>query len=151
MAGQADGEQMNDYPYTGAVRTLMGKLWVERHTLELLAYKLTCAKLIMAGDIRRYVAPVLADVERVVDKVRMTELDRGIVLAQVAEEWGVSLSTLTLDYLAQHAPEPARLMFEEHRQAFRQLVAEIEDSALENRRLATSSLSVIQAALDDLL
>ena len=142
---------MNDHPYTDALRTLMGKLWVERHTLELLAYKLTCAKLIMAGDIRRYVAPALAGVENAVDKVRVAELDRSIALAQVAEDWDVPTSTLTLDYLAQRAPEPARMMFEEHQQSFRQLVAEIEDTAIENRKLATSSLRGIQAALDDLM
>ena len=55
---------MNEYPYTDGLRTLLSKLWVERHTLELLAYKLTCAKLIMAGDIRRYVAPALAGPRR---------------------------------------------------------------------------------------
>ena len=142
---------MNQYPYTDALRTLLGKLWVERHTLELLAYKLTCAKLIMAGDIRRYVAPALAGVEHVVDKVRVAELDRSIALAQVADEWGVPISTLTLAYLAQNAPEPARTMFEEHQQSFRHLVAEIEETALENRKLATSSLRGIQAALDDLM
>jgi hypothetical protein len=142
---------MNQHPQTDALRTLLGKLWVERHTLELLAYKLTCAKLIMAGDIRRYVAPALAGVEHVVDKVRVAELDRSIALAEVADEWGVPMTTLTLDYLAQNAPEPARTMFEEHQQSFRHLVAEIEDTALENRRLATSSLRGIQAALDDLM
>jgi hypothetical protein len=142
---------MNEYPYTDALRTLLGKLWAERHTLELLAYRLTCAKLIMAGDIRRYVAPALAGVEHVVEKVRVAELDRSIALAQVADDWGVPMSMLTLDYLAQNAPEPARTMFEEHKQSFRQLVAEIEDTALENRKLATSSLRGIQAALDDLM
>jgi hypothetical protein len=142
---------MDQHPSTDALRTLLGKLWVERHTLELLAYKLTCAKLIMAGDIRRYVAPALAGVEHVVDKVRVAELDRSIALAQVADEWGVPISTLTLDYLAQNAPEPARTMFEEHQQSFRHLVAEIEETAIENRKLATSSLRGIQAALDDLM
>jgi hypothetical protein len=142
---------MNQHPYTDALRTLLGKLWMERHTLELLAFKLTCAKLIMAGDIRRYVAPALAGVEQVVDKVRVAELDRSIALAQVAGEWGVPITTLTLDYLAQNAPEPARTMFEEHHQSFRHLVAEIEDTAIENRKLATSSLRGIQAALDDLM
>ena len=131
---------MTQYPYTDALRTLLSKLWVERHTLELLAYKLTCAKLIMAGDISRYVAPALAGVEHVVDKVRVAELDRSIALAKVADDWGVPMSMLTLDYLAQQAPEPARTMFEEHQQSFRQLVAEIEDTSMENRKLATSSL-----------
>ena len=84
-------------------------------------------------------------------EVRVAELDRSIALAQVAEDWDVPTSTLTLDYLAERAPEPARMMFEEHQQAFRQLVAEIEDTAIENRKLATSSLRVIQAALDDLI
>src|SRR4030088_858771 len=136
---------MNQPPYTDALRTLLGKLWAERHTLELLAYRLTCAKLIMPGDTRRYVAPALAGVEHVVEKVRVAELDRSIALAQVADDWGVPMSMLTLDYLAQNAPEPARTMFEEHKQSFRQLVAEIEDTALENRKLATSSLRGIQA------
>src|SRR5439155_1062137 len=86
------------------LQLLMGGLWMERHALELLAYKLTCAKLIMAGDIRRYVATALAGVEHAVDRVRVAELDRSIALAQVAEDWDVPTSTLTLDYLAEHAP-----------------------------------------------
>src|SRR3981189_1855586 len=142
---------MNQYPNTDAVRNLLSKLRVEGHTLGLWAFKPPCAKLIMAGDIRRYVAPALAGVEHVVDKVRVAELDRSIALGQVADDWGVPMSMLTLDYLAQNAPEPARTMFEEHQQSFRQLVAEIEDTALENRKLATSSLRGIQAALDDLM
>jgi hypothetical protein len=142
---------MNEHPYGDAVRTLMGKLWVERHILELLAYKLTCAKLIMAADVRRYVGLALAGVEQAVEKVRLAELDRSIALAALAADWEVELEVLTLDYLAKNAPEPARSMFHDHQQAFRQLVSEIEETTLENRRLATTTLQEIQTTLDSLV
>lgn len=142
---------MSEYPYTDGLRALMGKLWVERHVLELLAYRLTCAKLIMAADLRHYVGPALVGVEQVVDKMRVAELDRGLAVAEVAQEWGLPPSELTLEFLARKAPEPARLIFEEHRQAFRQLVGEVEETSLENRRLATSALADIQGTLDALM
>lgn len=142
---------MDDHPNTDGLRVLMGKLWAERHLLELLAFKLTCAKLIMAADIRRYVAPALAGVEQVVEKVRLAELDRCIALAQLAEEWVLDPETLTLAYLATHAPEPARSMFDDHQHAFRQLVSEIEETTIENRRLASTTLKEIQTTLDVLV
>jgi hypothetical protein len=139
---------MNDHPYTDGVRALMSKLWAERHLLELLAYKLTCAKLIMAADLRRYVGPAIAGVEQVIENVRVAELDRCIALAQLAEEWGVESDAITIDYLAEHSPEPARTMFEDHQHAFRQLVSEIEGTTVENRRLASATLREIQITLD---
>ena len=138
---------MNEQPYTQGLRTLMAKLWVERHVLELLAYKLVCAKLVMAADLRRYVATALAGVQQVVEKVQVAELDRAIALAQLGEEWRVPAATLTLSYLAENAPEPARTMLEEHRQAFRRLISEIEETAAENRKLATAALVDIQSTL----
>jgi hypothetical protein len=138
---------MNERPYTQGLRTLMGKLWVERHVLELLAYKLVCAKLVMAADLRRYVGPALAGVQQVVEKVQVAELDRAITLAQLGEEWGMPPAALTLSYLAENAPEPARTMLEEHAQAFRRLISEIEETAAENRKLATAALVDIQTTL----
>lgn len=139
---------MNDHPYTDGVRLLMGKLWAERHLLELLAYKLTCARLIMAADLRRYVGPAIAGVEQVVENVRVAELDRCIALSQLADEWDVDPETITIDYLAEHSPEPARSMFEDHQHAFRELVSEIEATTAENRRLASATLREIQTTLD---
>jgi len=129
----------------------MERLWAERHLLEFLLFKLVVARLVLAADARRFVTPALGEVEIAIERLREVELLRATALARVAEEWGVPAETLTLGYLAEHAPEPERTMFAEHREAFLGLVAEIEEQAAENRRIATAALRHVQDNLDMLV
>lgn len=129
------------------LRELTERLWTERHLLEFLLFKLVSARLILAADARRFVAPAMAEVEHVVEKIRLAELGRSLAVAQVAEEWGVAAEEVTLSYLATNAPEPYRSLFEDHRDAFLKLAAEIEEATLENRRLATAGLANIRENL----
>jgi hypothetical protein len=68
-------------------------------------------------------------------------------VARVAEEWGVSPLQLSLTYLAEHGPEATADIFAEHRRAFLELTAEIEETAATNRRMANSALETIRDSL----
>lgn len=138
---------MSRRPRPEALTELLDKLWAERHLLEFLLFKLTSAKLILAADERHLVAPALNEVERAVDLIRAAELSRSLAVARVAEEWGVPAYDLSLTYLADHGPEATAQIFADHRRAFMELTAEIEETAAANRRMATSALETIRDSL----
>lgn len=129
------------------LEALADTLWAERHVVEYLLFKLVTAKLILAADERRFVAPALDEVERVLSALRDAELRRALAVQQVAEDWGVSSDELTLSELAASAPEPLREIFREHREAFMALAREIDETAADNRRLATTALDQVQRAI----
>lgn len=138
---------MNDHPDPAKLEALADTLWAERHVVELLLYKLTTAKLLLAADERRFVAPALDEVQQVVTALRDAEVRRAIALEETAAAWHVSAEDLTLAELATHAPEPMRGVFRDHQRAFRALAAEIEETSAANRKLATSALGHVQQAL----
>ena len=121
-------------------------LWFERRLLEFLLFKLVSANLVLTANDRRFVGPAVAEVERVVVEVRRAEGDRAEVIDKIAADWGVDASILSLEYIAEHAPEELRPDFEDHHVGFMALVNEIEELTQENRRLATVSLEDIRGA-----
>ncbi len=122
-------------------------LWYERRLLEFLLFKLVSANLVLATDDRRFVGPAIAEVDKVVGEVRQAEKDRDTVLADVAATMGVPADSITLSFLAQHAPSDMRAAFEDHRDGFMELANEIETLTRENRRLATLGLDDITGTL----
>ena len=129
------------------VHELVDTLWFERRLLEFLLFKLVSANLVLSADDWRFVAPAIAEVERVVQEVRQAEADRAGLLSEVASEWNVGPHQLTLAYLAEHAPPELKSDLEDHRDAFMQLVNEIEELTRENRRLATVGIDGIRETL----
>jgi hypothetical protein len=137
-------------PARERLEALADTLWAERHLVEFLLYKLTVAKLLLVADERRFVSAALAEVEQVVGRLRDTEEGRHAAVDAVAADWRRPAAQLTLSVLAAEAPEPMRAVFEDHRKGFLDLSAEIEETAAENRRLASGSLNSIQQALEAL-
>lgn len=135
---------------TEALESLADTLWAERHVVHYLLFKLVTARLILAADERRFVAPALDEVERMTEALRESELRRELALAEVADEWGVEPAELTLSDLAERADEPMRSVFAEHREAFLRLAEEIDATAADNRRLAGAALEHVQQSLDTL-
>jgi hypothetical protein len=142
---------MGRHPPTEGLHELMERLWVERHLLEFLQFKLVAAKLFLTADMRRFVAPALGEVEHVIEQVRLAEIGRGIAVARVAEQWQVPAERVTLGYLERHAPEPAAALFAEHREAFLKLTSEIEDLSAENALMAQAALDHIRETIDVLV
>lgn len=132
------------------LETLADTLWAERRVVEYLLFKLITAKLVLAADERRFVTSALEEVERMVQTLRGTEVQRAAALDRVARHWGVPSEDLTLRELAERSPEPMAGVFRDHQEAFAELAAEIEDTARENRKLASAALSHVRETIDAL-
>jgi hypothetical protein len=126
---------------------LMDTLWLERHILERLLFRLVLANLVLGADDRRFIPKALAEVEQVVEGMRKVEAERDQMVHAAAADWNVPSHILTLEYLATEGPEALRESFEDHRVAFLELVSEIDVVTQENRRLAMVSLDGIRGAL----
>jgi hypothetical protein len=133
-----------------ALDELSRRLWDERHIVTHLLYKLTVTRLLLAADERRFVPDALREVEEAVSELRAGELRRDEALRHLAGLWTTEPSSLTLGELARRSPPPFDHTFAEHLTAFRELAAEIDRTARENRVLAQSDLHVVADQLDQL-
>lgn len=130
------------------LEVLADTLWSERHLVELLLYRLTLAKLVLAADDRRFVALAVSEVETAVERLRDAELERESAIAELAGRWETDPESLTLAEIAERSPEPMASVLADHRDGFRRLADEIEATAAENRRLASAGLQSVRDALD---
>jgi hypothetical protein len=135
-------------PATRELSQLNEVLWGERRLLDVLLYRLVSAKLVLAADEKRFIPLALAEVERTMERIRVAELQRSLVIGRLSLAWDVPRDELTLVYLADWAPEPARTLFEDHRNACLELTAEIESVSRENQRLASAGLSEVRELVE---
>lgn len=131
----------------GHLEELAETLWQERHLTELLLYKLVCTKLLLAVDEQRFTGLALNEVDDVLVVLRTAEHRRDDVVQALAVAWGISIDELSLSTLVARAPQPWGGIFDDHRRAFQTLTAEIEATAADNRRLATSGLHRVQQTM----
>ena len=126
---------------------LADTLTAERRLLEQLLFKLVEARLILAADEARFVGQAMAEVETVMERLRLFEQHRVDAVARLADALGEPPSRVTLSYLAEWAPEPYRTMFDHHRDHFLRLTEEICQATVDNRRLATMAVQNLTATL----
>ena len=131
-----------------ALEELGRRLWDEREVVTHLLYRLTVTRLLLAADERRFIADALDEVEHAVALLRQGELKRDSALRSLAEQWQVDPDELSLTELARRSPPPFDHTFSEHRDAFQQLAAEIEEVARDNRALANSELDEVRGTID---
>jgi hypothetical protein len=129
---------------------LTGLLSRERRLLEVLLFKLVTARHLLAAGESRFIAWSAAEVERATERVREIEVLRAGLVQKLAREVGLSEDRLTLQALAQEAPEPYRTIFSDHRAAFFELVAEIEEVTRANRKLAQRGVRQVDEILERL-
>lgn len=111
-------------------------LSIERRLLELLLFKLVEGRHLLAAGEARFLPYAAAEVERAMERVQETELRRSMLVADLAHDLDVAEEALTLSALARDSLEPFGTIFADHRMAFLELAAEIEDVTGQNRRLA---------------
>lgn len=138
---------MDEHRNVGHLEELAETLWEERHLTELLLYKLLCTKLLLAADEQRFTGLSLNEVEAVLGSLRVAEQRRADVVQALAVAWGASMEDLHLSALAERSPQPWAGIFDDHRRSFLALTAEIEATADENRRLASSGLHRVQETM----
>lgn len=128
------------------IEELTETLWFERRLLEFLLFKLVSANLVLTTGDTRFVGPSIAEVERVLEKVRVAEKVREAALGRFAESVGMHPSELTFKALIDVVPPTYRSEFNHHRHEFAAMTAEIERLAQSNRQLAVAGVSDIQRA-----
>jgi FlgN protein len=111
-------------------------LSVERRRLELLLFKLVEGRHLLAAGEARFLPYAAAEVERAMERVQEAELRRSMLVADLARDLEIPEESLTLSALSRESVEPYRTIFTDHRLAFLELAAEIEDVTRQNRRLA---------------
>lgn len=138
---------MDDNRDAALLEELAETLWQERHLMEVLLYRLVCTRLLLAADDERFTGMAVTEVEGVIERLRTAEHRRDDVVQALAVRWGVSIDEFRLATLVERSPEPWRGIFDDHRRMFLELTGEIEDVAMDNRRLADSGLHRIQQTM----
>lgn len=121
-------------------------LWQERHLLEMLLFKLEEEHLLLAGGRTRWLARATNEVEMVLARIREAELVRAMEVEHVAPSLGLPPGP-TLSALAAAVDAPWDGILGDHRDAFRELTAEIAQMAAANKELVARG----QRALQDVL
>lgn len=122
------------------LQELTERLWVERHLLERLEFKLEAAKLFLAADARRFVAPAIAEVELLVEHIQAAEPPRALAVAGAVRGCGVDPRHVTLGDLARRAPEPAAALLADHRDVMALLTCDVEALSTATRLMAQTAL-----------
>ena len=128
---------------------LAAVLWRQRELLERLSYRMECEQLLMAAGRIRWLRLATAEVETVLDELRVVELQRAAVADDVARELGLPQGA-SLEQLAAGAQPPWTEVLLEHRQVLLTLTGELAAVAETNRQLVLSGAGAVQAALTGL-
>ena len=120
----------------------------ERLLLELLVFKIKELRhLLLEGD-ARFLGWASEEVERAVEAVRLVELERAVLVQDIAGASGEGDEALVLRRLAETAPEPWGVVLNEHRVALQALAAEVADGLAEARRLAQAGTTAVADLLN---
>jgi hypothetical protein len=128
-----------------ALARLLGR---ERLLVELLVFKLVeLRQLLLAGE-TRFLDWAAEEVERATSSVRLTEIERSVLVAGLGEARGLDEPTLT--ELVADAPEPWRTLLADDHQALRASAAEVAELLQATRRLAEAGARSIADSLGTL-
>jgi len=122
-------------------------LSAERRLLELLLFKLVEGRHLLTAGEARFLPYAAAEIERATERVQEVELRRSMLVWDLTRCLGIPEESLTLSALARHSLEPYRTIFTDHRLAFLELTAEIEDVTRQTRRLAERGAHGVQQLL----
>jgi len=126
----------------------------ERLQLELLVFKLTeLGQLLAAGD-PRFLSWAAEEVERAVEAVRTTELERAVHVQGLADSLGLEPASASgdeasrLDVLAEHLPARAADLLREHGAQLSALAQEVRACLQSTRLLAAAGSAAVSELLD---
>ena len=125
---------------------LAAVLWRQRELLERLVYRLECEQLLLAAGRTRFLALATGEVEELLDRLRVLEVQRSGVADRVAAEAGLAPGT-GLGQLAAAVQPPWTGVLLEHREALLALTGELAALAETNRGLMAAGLRAVEAAV----
>jgi len=130
------------------MESLAALLQRERLLLELLVFKIKELRHLLADGDARFLGWASEEVERAVEAVRLVELERAVLVQDLAGGAGVSEEAQVLRRLAETAPEPWGQVLTEHRLALQALAAEVADGLADARRLAQTGTTAVADLLN---
>lgn len=129
-----------------AVSTL---LWREREALQLLLFKLIEEQLVLRAGQTLLLVEANQEIEHAVEQLQCAEVMRAAEVDAIAQQLGTA-ELPSLAEFAETAPEPWATIFSEHRDALKQLVAEVEQTTEINRALLVAGASSVRETLSSL-
>jgi hypothetical protein len=131
---------------TDPFASLSAILWSERELLESVLFALTQERLILAAGETRWLNRADAQLQAAAEKLRTAEVLRAAELDALTDTLNLP-HEITLGELASIAPEPWPLLLAEHRDALRNLAAEIDEATKQTRRLLSAGAAAIAETL----
>jgi FlgN protein len=125
---------------------LAAVLWRQRELLERLVYRLECEQLMLAAGRTRFLSLATGEVEDLLGRLRVLEVQRAEVADRVAAEAGLEPGT-GLEQLAGAVQPPWTGVLLEHREALIALTGELAALAETNRGLMAAGLRAVEAAV----
>jgi flagellar biosynthesis/type III secretory pathway chaperone len=129
-----------------SIPDLAAVLWRQRDVLERLVYRLECEQLLMVSGRTRFLGLATAEVESLLDELRIIELQRAAAADVVCVGLGLEPG-VTLETIAVGAQPPWTSVLIDHRQALLTLTGELSALAETNRNLMSAGMKAVEAAL----
>lgn len=122
----------------------------ERLLLELLVFKITELRHLLADGDSRFLGWAAEEVERAVEAVRLVELERAVLVQDIAGSASTAVGdeSALLQRLAETAPEPWGAVLTEHRLALQALAKEVAEGLAGAGRLAKAGAAAVADLLD---
>src|SRR5690242_7234278 len=122
---------------------LAAVLWRQRELLELLAYRLECEQLMLAGGRTRWLPAATGEVETLLDELRVIEMQRAAVSDGAARDLKLKPGA-TLEELAGAAQPPWTEVLLEHRTALIAMSSELAVLAEASRSMTAAGLAAVE-------
>jgi hypothetical protein len=119
-----------------------GVLWREREVVERVLFKVLGQQLVLKSGQLRWLVAANNEIELAVNDLRVIEVMRCAEADRLADHLGTT-NGATLAELAEIAPEPWGSILAEHRDALRDLTAEIDTAVRENRTLLVDGATIL--------
>jgi len=116
-----------------------GVLWREREIVERVLFRVVGQQLVLKSGQLRWLVAANTEIELAINDLRVIEVIRCAEADRLGDHLNVSPGA-TLAELAQAAPEPWASILAEHRDALRDLAAEIELTVSTNRALLVAGV-----------
>ncbi len=125
---------------------LAAVLWRQRELLERLVYRLECEQLLLAAGRTRFLAMATAEVETLLEELRVVEMQRAAASDRLSAEVDLPAGA-SLEELAGSVQPPWTEVLIEHRHALLTLTGELSALAETNRHLMAAGMKAVESAL----
>jgi len=137
---------MTDMDSGQAYSAVSSMIWRERELLDLLLFKLTEERLILASGQARWLAHANREVETILAELRDVEVLRAVEVDHLAEVLKLGAEP-SLTAIIETSAEPWKSLFHDHRESLIALVEEVRGLTSDNQQLLTTGAQAVRETL----